>query len=184
MTHSELIWERLKGALGVPPELELEGACMDDPDVDTGKATESTEEAISPPPPSEDITIEPIIATPSSNISHPPPMSLTASLSRTASINQGDGLQDIGEEAEEEENMDDPGPREEETQIHGISISTGPVSSHPHTPHALSRSASPLVSSPAGEAAEHQSLDLAASFTRRSRANSRSSVSSFMRPIG
>ena len=220
LTHSELIWERLKGALGVPPELELEddddlpyiddAVLVSDADpLHSGKAVESTKEAAecyasptaaSPVPrsPSEDITIEPIIATPSSNSlstfgsSNPPLLSLTASLSQSASINQADGLQDIGEEVEEEENADndpqeDSRPQEEETQIHGLSISTCPTSSSvPHTPHPFSHPSSPDVHSPVGDGhgAETHTKDLPPSLNRhRSRASSRSSVSSFMRPI-
>jgi len=219
LTRSELIWERLKGALGVPPELEVEDdddlQYIDDAvpanDADplhSGKAAESTGEAaeyyasptvVSPAPrsSSEDITIEPIIATPSCNSlsmygsSNPPPLSLTASLSQSASMNQVDGLQDIGEEAEEEENADnslqeDSRPQDEETQIHGLSISTCPTSSSlPHTPYAFSHPSSPDVHSPVGDGhgAETHTKDLPASLNRhRSRASSRSSVSSFMRP--
>lgn len=219
LTRSELIWERLKGALGVPPELEVEDdydlQYIDDAvpanDADplhSGKAGESTEEAaecyasptvVSPAPrsSSEDITIEPIIATPSCNSlstygsTNPPPLSLTASLSQSASMNQVDGLQDIGEEAEEEENADnnlqeDSRPQDEETQIHGISISTCPTSSSlPYTPYAFSHPSSPDVHSPVGDGhgAETHTKDLPASLNRRSRASSRSSVSSYMRPI-
>ncbi|KAL4078731.1 hypothetical protein V8B97DRAFT_2015186 [Scleroderma yunnanense] len=205
LTHSELIWERLKGALGVPPELELEddGELPSDvvlaDDANSDAVTESTEQMTAIPgscpvsprarSPLGDITIEPIIATPSSN---PPPPSLTASLSQSSSMSQGDGLQDIGEEAEEEEivdnNAQDSKPQEAETQIHGLSISTCPTSSSlPHTPYGFSHShpSSPDVYLPVAEGNDVESLtsELPASFTRRrSRANSRSSVSSFITP--
>ena len=138
-----------------------------------GKAAESTQEvaeyyasptAVSPTLHSspEDITIEPIIATPSSNSLsmygslNPPLLSLTASLSQSVSMNQGDGLQNIGEEAEEEKNADnnlqeDSRLQEEETQIHYTGLAFLCASSVPHTPFAFLHPLSPDVHSPMGD---------------------------------
>ncbi|KAG6330015.1 hypothetical protein ID866_9076 [Astraeus odoratus] len=178
LTHSELIWERLKGALGVPPELEWDdgdnsrsaAASADEDDVAhgisdpslNGAVTDIAEETeissmrspISPPAtsPPNDVIIETIIATLSFNShtpSNPPPLSLTASMSPSGSMNQGDGLQDIGEEAEEEnaDNNLEEKSCEPENQIHGLSISTCPISpSVAPAPYVFSYPSSPVES--------------------------------------
>ncbi|KAG1723835.1 uncharacterized protein EDB91DRAFT_157022 [Suillus paluster] len=186
LSHSELIWERLKGALGVPPELEVDDEEEDDAEsviavddqlsgvpaapipamLDVGAAFEDpgeTDTLHTLPPsdaqpydsmsssPVEDplstpthLLIEPILATLSSNANvstpgsaNPPPLSLLSNLSQSTSLGQGDGLHDIGEEAEDEACADtDPSeketrPVEDSSQIHGLRISTSPV---PHSP--------------------------------------------------
>ena len=170
LAHSELIWERLKGALGVPPELELE-------DLDTSHFIDPAD---SPPTlshpedePSPDsvaltsspeplLTIEPILATLSSipppstpGVSNPPPSSLPAGLSHSASKSQVDQvLQDIVEDREEEEEIgvntgdkdrikleDDP-----KAQIHGLRVCTSPIpSSAAVTPQVFSHPSSPTM---------------------------------------
>lgn len=208
LAHSELIWERLKGALGVPPELELE---EDEHNQSCEGATslsrsemESAKDEIDVPAPSasprpsfqsENVVIEPIFATPSSipftlsTPSHPPPLSLGASLAQSTSTTQGDGLQDIGEEGEEEDNCDNSTPQgdsktvEPETQIHGLSISTDPVPSSPaRASFGLSLPSSPTTGSPVADG-NIMELELPTSPLRcRSRTDSRDSVSNYMRP--
>ncbi|KAH7881768.1 hypothetical protein F5I97DRAFT_1932474 [Phlebopus sp. FC_14] len=159
MAHSELIWERLKGALGVPPELELENTnfCLSNAetlDVDKGDIFSSTFE--DPPDVAaprafvahtipQTLTIEAIIATP-----------LPSALIQTASVSQVEqGLQDIVEGEEEEEEEDGNGdtrersnPQEEQSQIHGLRVSTSPVlSSPPISPQVYPHPPAPIVSS-------------------------------------
>lgn len=179
LAHSELIWERLKGALGVPPDLELDDldtshfihpdstsalSLPEDehiPDVahhphespDSPKLTSSPEPSL---------TIEPIVATLSSipppstpGVSSPPPSSLPAGLSHSASKSQVDVLQDIVEDREEEEelvNTGDEAPIKSEddpkAQIHGLRVCTSPIpSSAAVTPHGFSHPPSPAMSS-------------------------------------
>ncbi|KAG8220824.1 hypothetical protein J3R82DRAFT_2317 [Butyriboletus roseoflavus] len=129
LAHSELIWERLKGALGVPPELEEEDSdtCyfIDPEDSASALSLQADEhvQGITDHPdqfldsvtlsssPGQSLTIETILATSSSNpppstpgSSNPPPSSLPAGLSQSASKSQADQvLQDIVEDREEEE---------------------------------------------------------------------------------
>ncbi|KAI6024416.1 hypothetical protein EDC04DRAFT_3116902 [Pisolithus marmoratus] len=207
LAHSELIWERLKGALGVPPELELEEDEYNGTrDHATSGAfssseTESAKDEVDPLSSphtcfqTDSVTIEPIIATPSANPSalsapsNPPPLSLGASLAQSTSMTQGDGLQDIGEEGEEEENVDDNTPQQDsgttepEAQIHGLTISTDPVPSSPaRVSFGLSLPSSPAISSPVADG-NAMELELPISPLRcRSRADSRGSVSNYIRP--
>ncbi|KAG1764806.1 hypothetical protein EDD22DRAFT_978935 [Suillus occidentalis] len=215
LSHSELIWERLKGALGVPPDLEVDGGhdtenviAIDDRydhpprvsvspiptvlDADSGVETlppsdvESTQYDM-PSSPREDplsnpthLVIEPILATLASNVNvsapgsaNPPPLSLPSNLSQSP-LGQGDGLQDIGEEAEDEDIADteaperDTQPADDSSQIHGLRISTSPVPSSPV-----------FVSQPFSHPTSPFTLPL----TRRiSRTSSHGSVSSLGRP--
>ncbi|KAF8833479.1 hypothetical protein BDN67DRAFT_742224 [Paxillus ammoniavirescens] len=181
LAHSELIWERLKGALGVPPELELEDEEIDG-EFDTGdvelalpvhlqaeRNSNKGDVSYNPwvsvtrtSPLEETLTIEPIIATLSSNLpatspgmSNPPPSSLSTALSQSPSMAQADpGLQDIVEDGEEDEASDAIGgsgdhaqPQEgPDSQIHGLRLSTSPVPSSPAvTAHVLSHPPSPVV---------------------------------------
>lgn len=214
LAHSELIWERLKGALGVPPELELEEDEYNQLHQDTtsdvlpsGLEREFAKDEVDVPDPSasphtcfqsENVIIEPIIAIPSShpfalsNLSNPPLLSLGGSLAQSASMTQGDGLQDIGEEGEEEENVDDHTPQDDsktvepEAQIHGLTILTDPVPSSPtRASLGLSLPSSPAIGSPVadGNVTEPSGLELPTSPLRyRSRTNSHGSFSNYMRP--
>lgn len=127
LSHSELIWERLKGALGVPPELELEdieichsidpdstpapSISKDDPNTNLIDRSQEFLDSALTPSPEPSVIMEPILATPSSlpppstpGISHPPPSSLLVGLSQSASKGQVDQvLQDIVEDREEDE---------------------------------------------------------------------------------
>lgn len=241
LSHSELIWERLKGALGVPPELEVDGGydtenmmAVDDRhdhpprvsvspvpamlDADSGvedsgesnthptplplSDVQSTQHDSMPSSPREDplstpihLLIEPILA---SNVNapgsaNPPPLSLPSNLSQSTSLGQGDGLQDIGEEAEDEDSADteaperDTQPVEDSSQIHGLRISTSPVPSSPvFVSQTFSHPTSPVMN-PNDSRRNSTELKWSSEFTlpltrRISRTSSHGSVSSLGRP--
>ena len=215
LSHSELIWERLKGALGVPPELELDGddesaidinddplgvpiarnpaaVAFEDSDAPHASSPVSDEptpqhdspssspslDSLSPSP--THISIEPILATPASNAN--------ISTTQSTSLGHGDGLQDIGEEAEDEDCADTEGLEKEiqpvthSSQIHGLRISTAPSSP---TLAPYSHPASPVIHMNSGR----NSADFTSSsetflpLTRKlSRTSSHGSVSSLGRP--
>lgn len=196
MSHSELIWERVKAALGVPPELDVDepedeeqsltfslddSAFLDSPITDRSSfgsehapfgadirqrlrdelepisgtdtpvpAGQNADlarvhsphgdapiqvDVTSPPLSGHDdleashLTIEPLLST-SSHSSHPPPLSLSSSLSNAASDG---GLGDIAEGAEDEaeqDETDETKPQDDPElidpmQIQGLRISTG-----------------------------------------------------------
>ncbi|KIJ61944.1 hypothetical protein HYDPIDRAFT_189244 [Hydnomerulius pinastri MD-312] len=226
LSHSELIWERLKGALGVPPELELEEEDMASreevfagdinstrPESQVGRSSNDVNAPQAPDPdpvptshnsPSSDaLTIEPIIATPSSNLLattpgtvNPPPLSLPSALSQSASMSQVDqGLQNIVEDGEEEESEvneesggDAKAQGEPESQIHGLRLSTSSVPSSPAIgPHVFSYPPSPIVNMGASgrNSVEPRSPEFyLPPLTRRlSRTSSHGSVTSLGRPI-
>ncbi|KAF8630465.1 hypothetical protein AX15_002914 [Amanita polypyramis BW_CC] len=191
MSHSELIWERVKAALGIPPELDFEeepeerlsmsfdideSAILDSPMLDRASdkdeqaqftarlrrrllntqesgsvadtsaitthenvfgADEQTTHGIQSPTLSEveelesgHLTIEPLL---SNSNSHPPPLSLPASLSApTSDGGLGDIAEGAEEEVEEEEGTDESKkekPLEDDfidpSHIQGLRISTG-----------------------------------------------------------
>lgn len=243
LSHSELIWERLKGALGVPPELEVDGQddleiviTVDDQpsgipaasitatlDVDVAFEDSGETDKHNPFLPPSDaqpsqydsmssspreaplstpthLFIEPILATLASNANvstpgsmNPPPLSLPSNLSQSTSLGKGDGLQDIGEEAEDEECADteasekETQPVEDSSQIHGLRITTSPVPSSPAiAPQSFSHPTSPVMKS---NDSRRNSTELRGSsefslpLTRRlSRTSSHGSVSSLGRP--
>lgn len=161
--HSELIWERIKGALGVPPELDVDDLVQDyfspvpteddeetksDDLEDAGRKARGhwddwdavIDSPISERNPSSfptyPISIEPLIA---------------PTVTSSASSNPPPGLGDIAEGAEEEEDQetakntpeqDDKKEYIDPSQIHGIKISTSPVASRPASAASVSRSAS------------------------------------------
>ncbi|KAG2110377.1 uncharacterized protein F5147DRAFT_797160 [Suillus discolor] len=224
LSHSELIWERLKGALGVPPELEVDGEydtesviAVDDhpprvsvspiPAILDTDATSNRLNMILCPHPRErtqsqlptHLLIEPILATPSNgNVStcgsaNPPPLSLPSNLSQSTSLGQGDGLQDIGEEAEDEDGADteapekDSQPVEDSLQIHGLRISTSSVPSSPaFVSQPFSHPTSPVMNSNDSRRNSTElkwSSEFTFPLTRRvSRTSSHGSVSSLGRP--
>lgn len=243
LSHSELIWERLKGALGVPPELEVDGEydtesviiaddhpsdvsvaptpAMLDADVaveDSGETNtpltslphsdvqSSQNDSMSSSPQeaplsiSTHLLIEPILATLASNANisapgstYPPPLSLPPNMSQSASLGKGDGLQDIGEEAEDEDCADteaperDTQPVEDSSQIHGLRISTSPVPSSPaFAPQSFSHPTSPVLN-PNDSGRNSTELRWSSEFTlpltrRISRTSSHGSVNSLGRP--
>ncbi|KAI6114762.1 hypothetical protein EDD16DRAFT_1801481 [Pisolithus croceorrhizus] len=143
----------LWGALGVPPELELE----EDEHTNCAKTLR-----LMPSFPFGNRICQDEIDVPGPSAS---PRTCFQSENST-SATQGDGLQDIGEEGEEEDSDGTPqdGSKtvEPEAQIHGLSISTDPV---PSSPTRISE-------------AELPTLPLRC----RSRTDSRGSVSNYMRP--
>lgn len=228
LSHSELIWERLKGAFGVPPELEVDAEDdeesaleMDDyplgvpiapipadavfKDSDTPCASSplsdepTSQHESMPPSPSlvplsspVHLSIEPILATPASNGSISTP-GLPSTLLQSTSLSHGDGLQDIGEEAEDEDCADTEGleretqPVKDSSQIHGLRISTSSVPSSPAVaPQSFSHPASPVIhfsDSRRNSADLKLSSEVFLPLTRGiSRTSSHGSVSSLSRP--
>lgn len=218
LAHSELIWERLKGALGVPPELELEELDVSDfihPEDSALDLSSPKDEHIPDyphhlpdsvaltPSPEPSLTIEPILATSFSNpppstpgVNNPPPSSLPPGLSHSVSMSQVDqGLQDIVEDGEEEEELgvktgdEDCNKPEDDskTQIHGLRVCTSSTpSSATVIPHVLSYPPSPASLNVSGRnSVEPRSPDFIQSpLTRRlSRTSSHGSVTSLGRPL-
>ncbi|RPD64197.1 hypothetical protein L226DRAFT_505744 [Lentinus tigrinus ALCF2SS1-7] len=128
MHHSELIWERVKGALGVPPELDVEDEGLELPQegsevtLSTANIDANVFEPDSPvvstqPVPDvevsgEDITIEPVFA------NQTPPLS--ASKDPLSS-----SLGDLREE-DENENEDEEKDEQDEQEVHGLRIMNSP----------------------------------------------------------
>lgn len=220
LAHSELIWERLKGALGVPPELELEDldSCSfidpgaesaisipkDEHDLDPAEHSQQLLDSIAVTPSEKLLSIEPILATPSTHpppstpgTSNPPPSSLPAGLSQSASKGQADlVLQDIVEDREEEDEIGGntgDGDRikaedDSKAQIHGIRVCTSPVPSSPAVgSHVFSYPPSPDINMHASgrNSVEPLSPDFSHScITRRlSRTSSHGSTTSLGRPM-
>jgi len=146
-SHSELLWERIKGALGVPPELDVSEEEMEEDDVG-GLDASVTDFVLSP----VDITQK----TPFNSAGHgpssfadvfdddfdSPPLSIepvfATDPNASPSVDPQVGLGDISEAAEEEaENADagedtsSPPPKQEEV-IHGLRISTSVSSPASH----------------------------------------------------
>lgn len=127
MHHSELIWERVKGVLGVPPELDVEdeglGLPQDEPEapLSTSNIDANVFEPDSPVVSNqtapevevsdEEITIEPVFA------NQTPPVS--ASIDPLSS-----SLGDLREEDENEN--DEEKDEQEEQEVHGLRIMTSP----------------------------------------------------------
>ena len=125
MTHSELIWERVKGALGVPPELDVEEEVpkptrtVARPALSASSMDSNVFEPDSPVASlksidSEEITIEPVFA----NQSPPPSVADPSGMHSS--------LGDLREEDESEAAQEKK--EEEEHEIHGIRIITSPSS--------------------------------------------------------
>ena len=125
MTHSELIWERIKGALGVPPELDVDFDAVEHHEAQTGPVTSESLDSnvFEPDSPvasvrtmsdNEEIMIEPVFA------NQTPPMSAVDSAGMHSSL--GDLREEDESEAAQEKKA------EEEQEIHGIRIITSPSS--------------------------------------------------------
>ncbi|OSD04796.1 hypothetical protein PYCCODRAFT_1406978 [Trametes coccinea BRFM310] len=130
MSHSELIWERVKGALGVPPELDVEEEGLELPPASQPLTAEALDSPVFLPDspvvtqegPSgldasvgEEITIEPVFA------NQTPPQTATEPAGGL-----GSSLSDLREEDENESNDKDKND-EELPEIHGIRITTSPT---------------------------------------------------------
>ncbi|KAH9943825.1 hypothetical protein B0H21DRAFT_747737, partial [Amylocystis lapponica] len=128
LAHSELIWERIKGALGVPPDLDIdEDEFNVDGDTPSNVAAEPDTEAfstvfVSDSPPvsavpnieepageADELSIEPVWAG-----CTPPP---------TADPAHGSSLHEVREE-DEEESVESVGT--EDPEVHGLRIVTSP----------------------------------------------------------
>ncbi|TBU27313.1 hypothetical protein BD309DRAFT_905056 [Dichomitus squalens] len=149
IAHSELIWERVKGALGVPPELDIEEEGLELPD---GPVTsESLESNVFEPDspvapsqtipgseqPNDDIVIEPVFAdeTPLPSIISEPAGGLGSSL---------------GDLREEDETEDAEEKAEQEKEVRGLRFITSPSSpALPPVPN-MSPLVQPKFASPAG----------------------------------
>ncbi len=246
ISHSELIWERVKGALGIPPELDIDwdfnrsesdndsirtedisedegraahghwsdwDAIMDSPvfdrkgkrlSMDSFSALARQEQHgitignITPPSSVEDdaefdnqIAIEPLIAPPTSSSNPPPPLSLPSALSTGPS----DGLGDIAEGAEEEEDAEgaskEPGTSLTQghfgpsslsfPQIQGLKISTAPLplNHYDRTPPTASPISPVLISGPFSGSMGGGNPSSIASSGPQSRSGSFSSVGPF-----
>ncbi|TFK90149.1 hypothetical protein K466DRAFT_574408 [Polyporus arcularius HHB13444] len=123
MNHSELIWERVKGALGVPPELDVEDEGLELPQeesevpLSTASIDANVFEPDSPIVPNRNVpevevsdedefTIEPVFANQT-----PPQDPLSSSL---------------GDLREEDENENAEKDVQEEQEVHGLRIMTSP----------------------------------------------------------
>ncbi|KAK0189067.1 hypothetical protein F5146DRAFT_1003037 [Armillaria mellea] len=151
LAHSELIWERVKGALGIPPELDI----SDDDELDTSDMEDGGRKAKghwedwdaimeSPlqqasaerPTPSSPLLIEPILSSPATSPFYPSPS------------NNSVGLGGI---KEEEESATSTTPSEDEesilpAKIHGLRISTTPAQSSSVSRPIMSPGPSPTAS--------------------------------------
>ena len=184
-SHSELIWERIKGALGIPPELDVSEEDMEEDDIggldasvadfvlspiDTTHKPDFSLAAHSPVNNYADvfdddfdftpISIEPVFAT-DPNASPP--------------VDPQMGLGDISEAAEDEaENADaegtSPPPPKQEEVVQGLRISTSFSSPVPH-PHGNTAS---TLASPIPAGGINSSSNSEAGYTLR-RSNSSSS---------
>ena len=185
-SHSELLWERIKGALGVPPEIDVSSEEEIEED-DTGGLDASTEFILSPIDTTRKVDFSLASDSPIHGYADvfeddfDPPISIEPvfATDRNASPS-GDpqvGLGDISEAAEEEaenaeETTNPPQPTQEEV-VHGLRISTcfSSPASHGHISSTL---ASPVATGGGGGAGINTSSNLEGSYTLR-RSNSSSS---------
>ncbi|CDO69632.1 hypothetical protein BN946_scf184851.g20 [Trametes cinnabarina] len=158
MSHSELIWERVKGALGVPPELDVEEEGLELPPAEP-LTVESLDSSVflpdSPIVPQggpagldaqsvgEEIMIEPVFA------NQTPPQAATEPAGGL-----GSSLSDL---REEDENEGDDGEKDDEDlpEIQGIRITTSPtapasLSTQPMTMSPMVGIGSPAFRQPIG----------------------------------
>ncbi|EIW58285.1 uncharacterized protein TRAVEDRAFT_167749 [Trametes versicolor FP-101664 SS1] len=123
MSHSELIWERVKGALGVPPELDVEEEGLELPQTEPLTSAALDSAVFEPDSPivahetfadsvGEEIMIEPVFA------NQTPPLGATEPAGGL-----GSSLSDL---REEDENEGNEGKGGEEPEVHGIRFITSP----------------------------------------------------------
>ncbi|KAG7443542.1 uncharacterized protein BT62DRAFT_316311 [Guyanagaster necrorhizus] len=156
LAHSELIWERVKGALGIPPELDISDDGLDTSDMEDGgrKAKGRWEDWDAIMESSVGITQQPSVErptlSPSSSSLHIEPIlsSPAASPFYSSPSNNTIGLGGI---KEEEESVTSTTPSEDEeailpAQIHGLRISTTPSQSTSTSRAIISPAPSPTVS--------------------------------------
>ncbi|KAI8996442.1 hypothetical protein BD414DRAFT_477973 [Trametes punicea] len=151
MSHSELIWERVKGALGVPPELDVEEEGLELPLNEPLTAEALDDSVFEPDSPvvphevpggeaqsvGEEIMIEPVFA------NQTPPQ---AAAEPAGGL--GSSLSDLREEDENESNDKEKG-EEGMLQIQGLRITTSPSAPAPLTQQPLTMSPIVGLGSPA-----------------------------------
>ncbi|KAK0239037.1 hypothetical protein EDD85DRAFT_528951 [Armillaria nabsnona] len=191
LAHSELIWERVKGALGIPPELDISDDEFDAFDMEDGgrKARGHWEDwdavmesplgimqqpSVERPTPSSPLLIEPILSSPATSPFYPSPS------------NNSIGLGGI---KEEEESSTSTTPSEDEesilpAKIHGLRISTTPAQSASASRPIMSPGPSPTASRRASTGTRRPSFGTSTSPHSRSpvltgRRSRPSSISSF-----
>ncbi|KAG6897819.1 hypothetical protein C0992_010623 [Termitomyces sp. T32_za158] len=135
IAHSELIWERVKGALGVPPELDLDYDPSDSSSVDTDDISDDHGRSARGHWDDWDAIMDsPVHARRHSGPGSPIiPLSLSDSLLSIEPLlptphDASTGLGDIQESAEEDQDSETP---DQPTHIQGLRISTTPVSLSP-----------------------------------------------------
>ncbi|KAI0731364.1 hypothetical protein C8Q76DRAFT_613704 [Earliella scabrosa] len=145
MTHSELIWERVKGALGVPHELDVDDEGLELPEEESAPTLTTDEldaNVFEPDSPvvssqadpevesrGEEIIIEPVF------VNQTPPHS-------AATDPMGSSLGDLREE-DENEAGEEKKAEEEEPEVQGLRIITSPSSPSYLSEHAIA--ASPMA---------------------------------------
>ncbi|KAI0924068.1 hypothetical protein AcV5_009427 [Taiwanofungus camphoratus] len=145
LAKSELIWERIKGAFGVPPELDIDEeelpSVLEPPletPVETAVITDKGEteassyplvfESPSPLPPAEnpsphpdELSIEPVIA---SHSQPPSTFSLDQSSHELSEVRE----EDENEEASSDDANTNADAKKDEPEVHGLRIVTSPMS--------------------------------------------------------
>jgi hypothetical protein len=204
MSHSELIWERIKGALGVPPELEEDEEYMaeaaDSAEGERRIASQSEfaiESDDDRTPMLDDPARSPIqhlLSTPLIDDSLPlsPPISIEPVFaSDPTEPPSSDGLGDITEDVEEESETNDamasqsPTSIKPEEVVHGLRFSTAPSSpqvlaySTPSMMSAISPLVSPAMSSVAKEGNAGDAVKLKRSYSSSSSLYAESPTSYF-----
>ena len=190
-SRSELLWERIKGALGIPPELDISEGEMEEDDV--GGLDAST-----------DFVLSPIDATHQAGFSfadHSPPQTyadvfdddfgtppisiepvFATDPNASPSVDPQVGLGDISEAAEEEaENADaeedtSPSPTKQEEVIQGLRISTSFSSPVSHLHGNMSTLASPIAIAGGGGGGINSSSNAEGNYTLRRSDSSSSSI--------
>ncbi|KAI0820300.1 hypothetical protein BC628DRAFT_1423086 [Trametes gibbosa] len=144
ISHSELIWERVKGALGVPPELDVEEEGLELPQSGPLTSAALDPAVFEPDSPvvsheapgesvGEEIIIEPIFA------NQTPPTDPAGGL--------GSSLSDLREEDENEGG--EKAAEEEEQEVHGIRFTTSPSVPSPASEQQITMSPMVGMGSPA-----------------------------------
>ncbi len=157
-SHSELIWERVKGALGIPPELDMDVQFLDDDEesppasphelTDTEQVCHWDSAVLDSPVLSKAVDVDEIAHSGNSDADHITIEPLIAPSSGT--LTQGDGLglgnieEDVEEEFEDIQNPDQHRKEEDKEQdsidpsnIQGLRITTSSLlfKSTPTPPH-------------------------------------------------
>ncbi|KAF8586373.1 hypothetical protein K439DRAFT_1615208 [Ramaria rubella] len=112
-TRSELIWERIKGALGVPPELDVLYEGSDKPIPDSPcENNQDRQDSL------DDAWVEPIVADPNSPPLSPIRSTTPTSFRRSPTLTATTRMQDISEDAPVSPTA---------TMVHGLRVVTSPT---------------------------------------------------------